>query len=80
MESKNDQKTLHNIDHWGRYYSHDYLASDSKHALNQMMKEYGKMSANMKGIVTITVEAPRMTTWIIPANQRAIFKHQFENP
>ena len=52
MGSKNYQKSLHNIDHWGRYYSHDYLASDSKHALNQMMKEYGKMSANMKGIVT----------------------------
>ena len=62
---KNEQKTLHNIDHWGRYYSHDYLASDSKHALNQMMKEYGKMSANMKGSVTITVETK---TWIIPAN------------
>ena len=55
LSRKNDQKTLHNIDHWGRYYSHDYLASDSKHALNQMMKEYGKMSANMKGSVTITV-------------------------
>ena len=66
MESKNDQKTLHNIDHWGRYYSHDYLASDSKHALNQMMKEYGKMSANMKGIVTIMLEAARMKRRGIP--------------
>ena len=68
------KKTLHNIDHWGRYYSHDYLASDSKHALNQMMMEYGKMSANMKG--TVTLKIFKLKTDLNTDEYRQIFKNQ----